>query len=282
MPMKKIIEKFGISAVTAVTEIKKGHTNITYCVESISKKYILQTLNRDIFKNPEIVMNNILFMEKVFDGEDRIIIPHYLRCDGKIFTEYDGDIWHMYEYIESMHDIPYAYEYGFAVGRFLRVVNVYSGGFEFGNPIKLHDFGLNLPLRNIHGDTKLDNIIFGEKPAVIDLDTAMRGYVCADYGDMVRSMMITRGFNLHSIRSMTNGFADGLNGMLTAEEINSLYDGIVLVTSELRERYHEGVKNFPNKTPEQCEESERKLSFLLEGLGTYKVEITRIISECFE
>lgn len=280
MDIQEIAEKFGIADIISVSETKTGHTNRTYLVECSSGKYILQSLNRDIFRNPETVMRNIALIERMFTGEENIVIPHYLPCGDRNYTEQDGEIWRMCGYIEQSTPIQYAQIYGYTVGRFLRVVN--SGGFEFETPINLHNFGLNLPIRNIHGDTKLDNIIFGEKPAIIDFDTAMRGYICADYGDMIRSFMITNSFSLRSLCYITKGFAEGLDGMITAEETESLYDGIILITSELAERYHEGNRNFPNKTPEQCAESEQKLLLLLSKLDRYKDEAKDLIRQCFE
>jgi Ser/Thr protein kinase RdoA (MazF antagonist) len=47
-----------------------------------------------------------------------------------------------------------------------------------------------LPLRVVHNDTKLNNVLFdvesGEALCVIDLDTVMPGTVLADFGDLVR------------------------------------------------------------------------------------------------
>ena len=49
-----------------------------------------------------------------------------------------------------------------------------------------------LPLRILHNDTKLTNVLFDKKSqkacCVIDLDTVMPGYVLYDLGDMLRSM----------------------------------------------------------------------------------------------
>ncbi|MCM1133051.1 MAG: aminoglycoside phosphotransferase family protein [Ruminococcus flavefaciens] len=278
--IKDITVKFGIADVVSLTELKKGHTNTTYRLECGSGKYILQSLNRDIFKNPEIVMSNISLIEKAFESEKSLVIPHYLSCGDRNYTEQDGRLWRICRYIENIpNTVNRNYLHGYAVGRFLRVVN--SGGFEFENPIDLHNFGLNLPLRNIHGDTKLDNIIFGRKPAIIDFDTAMHGYICADYGDMIRSAT-TEAFSLPLIREITKGFASGLCGMLTAEEIASLYDGIVLITSELLERYRQGNRNFPNKTPEQCLERENQLTRQLGEFRSHKDETVNIINSCFE
>ena len=50
---------------------------------------------------------------------------------------------------------------------------------------------LNLPLRAVHHDTKINNVLFDKKTnkavAVVDLDTVMPGTVLSDFGDMVRT-----------------------------------------------------------------------------------------------
>ncbi len=279
MNIKNITEKFGLSDIISVSELKMGHINKTYCIECSSGKYILQSLNRNIFKNPEIVMNNISLIEQAFADEKSITIPHYLSCNGKNYTEQDGEIWRICGYIENNPQCANRnYSHGYAVGRFLCVVN--SGGFEFETPINLHNFKISVPLRNIHGDTKADNIIFGEKTAIIDFDTAMRGYVCADYGDMIRSLT-TESVDLSAVREATQGFADGLDGFLSDYEIQSLFHGIIIIIYELMCRYGEGVKNFPNRTPEQCKERLMQLSAQFKDICNYKKEIENIISDCF-
>ncbi len=280
MEIKNITEKFGLADIISVSELKTGHINRTFRIECSSGKYILQSLNRDIFRKPEIVMSNIFLIERAFADEKNIAIPHYLSCNGKNYMEQDGGIWRMCGYIGENPNVEKRnYSHGYAVGRFLRVVN--SGGFEFETPINLHNFGLNLPMRNIHGDTKLDNIIFSEKPAIIDFDTAMRGYICADYGDMIRSVT-TKSFDLSAVREVTQGFADGIGELLTDNEIKTLYSGIILIINELLQRYHGGNRNFPNKTPEQCIEREKQLIIQLDRINRYEDDIISIINECFK
>lgn len=276
MNFLEITQKFGISDVFSVDELKSGHINKTYL---INKKYVLQSVNRDIFKNPEIIMNNISLIEKAFANEKTIAVPHYLSCCGKNYTEQDGEIWRICGYInENPNAENKNYSYGYAVGRFLRVVN--TSGFEFENTINLHNFGLNLPIRNIHGDTKTDNIIFGEKITIIDFDTAMCGYICTDYGDMIRSAT-TDSVNLQTIKEVTQGFSKGIDGLLTNSEIKNLCSGIIVVTTELFERYLNGKKNFPNKTHEECIERANQLNIQLNEFYKYKNEIMGIVEECF-
>lgn len=279
MDFTDITEKFGLADIVSVNELKTGHINKTYCIECGSGKYIMQSLNRDIFRNPEVIMNNISLIEQAFESEKSIVIPHYLLCNGRNYIEQNGEIWRICGYIENNpHCINKNYSHGYAVGRFLDVVN--SGSFEFEVPVNLHNFKLPLPLRNIHGDTKADNIIFGDKPAIIDFDMAMRGYICADYGDMIRSVT-TGNFDLQTIREVTQGFADGIGGFLTDDEIFSLDAGIAMIISELIGRYHEGNKNFPNKTPEQCLERENELKIQINKFFKHQMVIKEIINRCF-
>lgn len=277
--MKHIAERFGLTDIASIEELKSGHINKTYLVTNGGCKYILQTLNRAIFPEPDIVMKNISLIGKVFENEREIAVPRYLEGNFGNFTEYNGEIWRAYKYIENCGEYSH-YVHGYAAGRFINVVN--SADIEFGNPLaELHDFYLpDVPKRNIHGDTKADNIIFGEKPAMIDLDTAMRGYICADYGDMIRSVT-TKKFDLTVIREVTKGFADGVGGILTDSEKKSLYNGIILIIDELKDRYGAGVKNFPNKTAEQCIERWEQLNCQLDMIRRYEDKIINIINECF-
>lgn len=51
---------------------------------------------------------------------------------------------------------------------------------------------LDLPLRNVHNDTKLNNLLFDQQSqqplCVIDWDTVMPGHIAHDFGDMVRTL----------------------------------------------------------------------------------------------
>lgn len=281
--MEHILKKFGLSGDFSVTELNKGHINRSYLVDCREGRYILQNLNGTIFPKPEIVMRNISRIEKAFrtNSNEKITVPHYLECDGKNYIEEKFGIWRVYEYTEEQENFPQkSYYHGLAVGTFLRVVNV--DGIEFEKPLdKFHDMNTDsLPMRNIHGDTKADNIIFGEKITVIDFDTATRGYIATDYGDMIRSIT-SKGVDLQIIREATEGFALGTGVLMTDSEIDSLYDGIVFIIRELAQRYGEGQKNFPNRTPEQCAKRERELITQLDEITSRENDIRDIIkSSC--
>ena len=98
-----------------------------------------------------------------------------------------------------------------------------------------------LPVRIIHNDTKLGNLLFDpqtDKPlAVIDLDTVGTGYAAYDFGDALRSL---HGHSTEPspvlITAFTDGFLEGASHLTDAERATLPY-GAVAVTAELAARY---------------------------------------------
>ncbi len=285
------------------------------------KKYILQSLSSSVFRSPEAVMNNIAKVCKIFESADnrRVAVPHYLKTDdGALFAVSGEEICRIYEYSESVISEAGFYDAGFAVGAYIRCIsdkklkleNVienfhsYSSYFsrlaslnkesvlkKLDNSVmkKLSELGVTLeqvftvdfPKRNIHNDAKRDNIIFGGIPVIIDLDTTMQGYAAIDFGDLVRSSSRADVSALTVIRDITRGFAEGLEGCLTDDEINSLYYGILYVTGELAVRYLidylSGEHYFRDKTPAQCLKRANELLEQLEFYISQGGNITEII-----
>lgn len=248
-------------------------------------------------------MENIRSIEKAFanSGQEKISVPHYLTADRKSFIEINGEVWRMYEYAEKS-GIPenQAYLTGYAFGKYINIIN----NIILENTIEnFHDFNIyynklssnaekifsnlrgeleifsDIPKRNVHNDAKADNIIFGEKITIIDLDTTMKGYVAIDYGDMIRSA------GSANISDITQGFAVGLEGMLTPAEIDSLYYGILYVTGELAMRYIidsvSGKRYFTGKTPSQCRKRADDLIAQLEYFQNNSDYIKNIINKSF-
>jgi Ser/Thr protein kinase RdoA (MazF antagonist) len=91
-----------------------------------------------------------------------------------------------------------------------------------------------LPLRLIHHDTKISNILFDENNkglCVIDLDTVMPGYFLSDVGDMLRTylspaneeekdfdkIIVRRDF----FRAIYSGYTEQMGSILTPSEKNN-------------------------------------------------------------
>lgn len=100
-----------------------------------------------------------------------------------------------------------------------------------------------LPKRINHCDTKVNNMLFdkdGKVLCVIDLDTAMPGFVMSDFGDFMRTAGNTGNedetnldnvtFNMEIFNAYTRGYLESANKFLTTLEIELLPFGAKLMT----------------------------------------------------
>ncbi|MDO9152456.1 MAG: aminoglycoside phosphotransferase family protein [Paludibacter sp.] len=100
-----------------------------------------------------------------------------------------------------------------------------------------------LPKRINHCDTKVNNMLFdtnGKVLCVIDLDTAMPGFVMSDFGDFMRTAGNTGkeddtnldnvSFNMEIFRAYTRGYLESAKIFLTPLEISLLPFGAKLMT----------------------------------------------------
>ena len=107
-----------------------------------------------------------------------------------------------------------------------------------------------IPLRSIHQDAKLSNILFNqhnETLCIIDLDTTMPGYLCYDFGDAVRTGMNTAGeeekdiskVGLHFdlFKAFAKGYASVSKDFITPKEIDTLVLGAKIITYEQAIRF---------------------------------------------
>ena len=137
----------------------------------------------------------------------------------------------------------------------------------------------------IHGDAKADNVLIGDALTVIDLDTAMEGYAAIDFGDLVRSLCVGDMSDLSPVRAAAQGFAEGLDGLLTAEEVSSLYYGILRSTGELAVRYLADSlreeKYFRGKSTADCIARAEELMAQIEAFIAARSELNEIIAEAF-
>ncbi|HQU99611.1 MAG: phosphotransferase [Bacteroidia bacterium] len=101
-----------------------------------------------------------------------------------------------------------------------------------------------LPIRIMHNDTKISNVLFHEKTndaiTVVDLDTLMPGYFFNDLGDMIRTYVSTTteesdnsapvSMNPEYFKALWHGYKDGLQNSLTQNEQNAAqYAGPILI-----------------------------------------------------
>jgi len=108
-----------------------------------------------------------------------------------------------------------------------------------------------IPIRTVHGDTKLNNVLFsndtGRARCIVDLDTCMPGYALYDFGDLVRFTAATSdedeqdlekvGTDLTLYRELVAGYLQGTDGSLSPLEIERMPFAARLVTYTIGLRF---------------------------------------------
>ncbi|MES9962783.1 MAG: aminoglycoside phosphotransferase family protein [Candidatus Sedimenticola sp. 20ELBAFRAG] len=140
-----------------------------------------------------------------------------------------------------------------------------------------------LPLRTVHNDTKINNILFDSDTAaalcVVDLDTVMPGLALHDFADLVRSAsMVTNAgkplTNLQIYEALLKGWINGVGDMLSREERSLLWIAPQVITLELAMRFltdHlEGNHYFKVNQPGQNLERTIEQLDLLESMQSHE------------
>lgn len=154
-----------------------------------------------------------------------------------------------------------------------------------------------VPERVVHGDPKLDNILFdrdtGRAVSLIDLDTVQPGLVHYDLGDCIRSCCNRRGectdgeaeLDLALCRAILDTYANETEGLLCKAEIELLFDAIRLIPFELGLRFltdHlEGDRYFRVTERGQNLRKARAQFALVDAIENKEQEIRRILDDCF-
>lgn len=104
----------------------------------------------------------------------------------------------------------------------------------------------SLPVRAIHGDPKISNLLFdakGRATGVVDLDTCNRRPLLVETGDMFRSWCGKQEddpkntFRLEIFRAGWNGYAKAAEGFITARERRLVPRSVATITLELAVRF---------------------------------------------
>ncbi|MGC4130406.1 MAG: phosphotransferase [Bergeyella sp.] len=100
MELKAVISAFIGEQNYSVSAIDNGLINHTYLIETENKKYILQKINTDIFKNPQSIISNHLAVNSVLKNSDysRKIVDLIPARNGTFLV---NQKWRMLEFIEN-------------------------------------------------------------------------------------------------------------------------------------------------------------------------------------
>lgn len=108
------------------------------------------------------------------------------------------------------------------------------------------DLDTALPDRVVHGDPKISNVLFdqaGRAVCLIDLDTLARMPIPVELGDAFRSWCATSGedeegrFSMSHFAAGLAGYAQGIDGRLSAAEWSAVPVSVLRISTELAARF---------------------------------------------
>lgn len=100
--VKNIAQKFQLNGeIVAVKPFGNGHINRTYLVETTHDKYVLQGINKQIFKTADDIIDNILLLWQT-QPENEIILNMLPTHDGTYSIDQDDALW---------RTVPFAADY---------------------------------------------------------------------------------------------------------------------------------------------------------------------------
>ncbi len=270
----------------SIHEFGVGATNTTYRVDRGGELFILQKMHavfsRELIEDIDTVTKHlagqgILTGQVIRTLDGRLFVEDadswwrmFTYVTGNIFTAIEGEqmaesagrligTWHQalanleYDFkfqIPDFHNVELTLE---KLAEIL-IECVHDAKYESLKPLALNvlkDYKSlpkidNLPIRIIHGDLKISNVVFdenGEAVSIIDLDTFMHSTIAIEMGDALRSWCMPGGEDTDYVRFDRGIYDAALKGyfetaeFLTEEEKASIPYGVKLITLELTARF---------------------------------------------
>ena len=262
------------NAVNGCVPHGNGHINGTFMVMSGKKRYILQAINGEVFKNPQQLMENVervtTFMRKRA-VDPRSVLKILPTPEGKnyqcalAFGMFQRDLHdfpaeELHETIPDFHNTPKRYrDLLEAVGKdpcdraasVQKEIAFFRARESFYDTLFAAHRDGKLPLRVTHNDTKCNYVMLDAQThaalCVIDLDTVMPGFSVCDFGDAIRFGGNTAAedepdvlkvhLDLHFYDIYTRGFVIGCGGYLEPSEFDLLAAGAKMMTLECGMRF---------------------------------------------
>lgn len=159
-----------------------------------------------------------------------------------------------------------------------------------------------IPLRVVHNDTKLNNVMLdnqtGEAVCVVDLDTVMAGSVLYDFGDLVRTSTspVTEDepdlskvhMQMEMFEALTRGYLNGAGSFLVEAERELLAFSGKLITLEIGIRfltdYLQGDRYFKTKRSghnlDRCRTQFKLVESIEAGLDAMKACVREGVAAC--
>jgi len=148
--LKNISAFYGWNQPLKISTIGSGLINHTWKITHGSETYILQQINKSIFKIPEDIDTNISLLSAYFS----VKYPEYLftspvkGMNGKTIIQLDGEYYRSFPFINRSHTIDVvenpeqAYEAAFQFGKFISLLDKFDASHLKITLPHFHDLGL--------------------------------------------------------------------------------------------------------------------------------------------
>ena len=221
---------------------------------TIDDRYYYKDNDNNIWRLSEFIENDSP------DWEDKKTIASEV---GKILATFHfltNDIHtnSIYETIPGFHNIKLRWNKLLSLikdnnSRYTESKNIFNKIRGFEHLINEFDDNFNsnsLPLRIVHNDPKLSNILFRNNRAIslIDLDTIMPGYLPIDFGDAIRSLCNTADenetniekvrFDIDSFKAFSKSYLEIMKSFLNSKELASLAIFPLIISLEQLIRFY--------------------------------------------
>ena len=216
--VEEALKKFGIEG--PAVPIGNGHINKTYK----AGPYILQKINTNVFKQPEVIASNLENARQHLEANH----PDYLFIAPLSNIVHNGDHWRLYPYIENTHTIDnadsvdQAYEAAKAFGRFgknLQGVEIakFKPTIERFHDLQLRWDQFNEALDNAHSHLK--------SQAFEEIKGALRNkHLVEHYNSIIESNTLKPGI-FHNDTKINNVLFDASNKAVAVIDLDTVMQG---------------------------------------------------------
>ncbi len=290
---KRIIDSYDIGKVRSVTVVTDGLVHKTYELDTPTGQYILQRLHPVLAS--AAIGDDFLAVTRYLESQKFPTPGAVLSKKGKMLVSDGKDVWRMQtklpgktihvlkdakmaracgEIYAKFHSVMDGFPYRFKSTKILHETEkVYvaflkatkkAAGTEAQEAVEFvrrelpkYFLPSTLPMRVIHGDPKISNILFGPPlarggargggslvaKAIIDLDTCNRRPLLVELGDAFRSWCggaednPKNTFSLPIFRAAWSGYKKGAGNMMTKRELQYVPKAIGTITLELAARF---------------------------------------------
>jgi len=282
MISKTILGQYDLGVIKKIAPVSAGLVHDTFAIDASSGKYIIQRLHPVLAS--KAIAKDFLHVTRFLKAQGFPTPDCILTKNGDVLVIDGAHRWRLQtrlpgKTVEVIKDKAMARAAGEMYARFHKVLDAFPYTFgstkilhqtekiyeKFLRTIEKHDvtevkeevdflrcelpkyfLPARLPMRVIHGDPKISNILFdskGRAKAIIDLDTCNRRPLLVELGDAFRSWCggveddPKNTFSLPMFRAAWVGYKKGAGDMMTKSELQHVPKAIGTITLELAARF---------------------------------------------